>query len=110
MTSTHKAPKKITAILAIIFLLPVAYIFLIWVNVFTQDITPTKKIGEFTQQFPAFLNDYKVIICISAACCLIAMILAAKSFKQPLLSLRIAMWLTVMIASLIFLIDIFQLF
>lgn len=109
MTKTHKAPKKFTAILAIIFLLPALYIFGVWVNVFRQDITQKQKIVEFTEQFPSIINDYKIIMYLSIACCLVAMILASKSFKQRLLSLRIAMWLTVMAASLILLLDIFQL-
>ena len=109
MSSPHKVPKKITAILAIVFLLPAVYIFGLWINVFSKDTTPLQKIGEFTDHFPALLSDYKVIMYISIGCCLTAMILAAKSFKQRLLSLRIAMWLTVMISSLIFFMDIFQL-
>ncbi len=109
MTSTHKVPKKITAILAIVFLLPALYIFGIWIKVFNRDITQAQKISEFTEHFPSFLSEYKMILYISIACCLIAMVLAAKSFKQRLLSLRIAMWLTVMLASLIFFLNIFQL-
>lgn len=109
MTSSHKVPKKITAVLAIIFLLPALYIFGLWAKIFGQDITPAQKIGEFTDHFPSPLNDYKTIMYISITCCLAAMVLAAKSFKQPLLSLRIAMWLTVMIAALIFFLNVFQL-
>jgi len=37
------------------------------------------------------------------------MILAAKSFKQPSVALRITMWLAVIIAALIFFLQIFQL-
>jgi hypothetical protein len=110
MTKTHKAPKKVTAVLAIVFLLPALYIFTVWINVFNNDITPAQKIVEFTEHFPSFIGNYNFIIYFSMACCLAAMTLAAKSFKQPLLYLRIAMWLTVMLASLIFVVDIFQLF
>ncbi|MDB5200183.1 MAG: hypothetical protein JWO92_2146 [Chitinophagaceae bacterium] len=110
MTSTHKVPKKITAILAVAFLLPALYIFGLWMKVFSQDVTPAQKVVEFTDHFPASISDYKIIMYTSMACCLIAMVLAAKSFKQRLLSLRITMWLIVMIASLIFLLDVFQLF
>ena len=109
MTSTHKVPKKITAVLAIVFILPPLYILGIWINVFGHDITPAQKVEEFTGYFPSFISDYKIITFISIACCILAIIFASKSFKQPLLSLRIAMWLIVMIASLIFFLDIFQL-
>ena len=109
MTSTHKVPKKITAILAVVFILPSLYILGIWINVFSRDITQAQKVEEFTGYFPSFINDHKIITFISMACCIIAIIFAAKSFKQKLLSLRIAMWFIVMIASLIFFLDIFQL-
>jgi hypothetical protein len=109
MTSTHKVPKKITAILAIVFILPAVYILGLWINVFGHDITQAQKVEEFTGHFPSFIRDPKLITFISMASCIIAVIFAAKSFKQKLLSLRIAMWLIVMIASLIFFLDIFQL-
>lgn len=109
MSSTHKVPKKITAILAIICLLPAVYIFIIWIKIFNQDITPAQKVSTFTEQFPSFMSDYKTIMYISIAFCVAAMILAARGFKQRLLSLRIAMWLTVMAASLIFFLNVFQL-
>jgi len=109
MSSTHQVPKKITAILAIVFLLPALYIFGLWINIYNQDLTPSQLVSQFTGHFPSFVSSYKVIIYFSIACCLISMVLAAKSFKQRLLSLRIAMWLTVMAASLIFFVDIFQL-
>ena len=109
MTSTHKTPKKITAVVAIVFLLPALYIFGLWINVFRQDLTPAQKITDFTGHFPSFMSDYRMIIYISMACCLAAIVLAAKSFKQHLVSLRVAMLLTVMIASLIFFVNLFQL-
>jgi hypothetical protein len=109
MSSTHKLPKKITAIAAIVFLLPALYIFGVWIRAFGDDATTAQKIERFTAHFPGFIPGYKWIIYISLACCLASMVLAAKSFKQRLLSLRIAMWLTVMAAALIFFVDIFQL-
>lgn len=109
MSSTHKVPKKTMAIVAILFLVPAVLIFILWINVFKQDITTSRKLQEFTDNFPALIRDYNLIMVLSICCCLTAMILAAKSFKQPLLSLRIAMWLTVMLATLIFFFNIFQL-
>ncbi len=84
--------------------------FAIWSNVFNDDLSQEQKISLFTDRFPAFINDYKTIIYISIAFCIASMVLAAKSFKQPIISLRIAMWLTVIIAALIFFLDVFQLF
>jgi hypothetical protein len=109
MSSTHKVPKKITAILAIVFLIPAVYIFSLWTVAFNEDVSQSQRISLFTDHFPRFLNDYKSILCVSLACSLIAMVLAAKSFKQPIIALRIAMWITVIVAALIFFLDIFQL-
>ena len=109
MTSTHKVPKKASELAAIVFVLPAIYIFGVWLRVFGADDTPAQKIENFTSHFPAAVPGYKWIMGFSLFCCLVSMVLAAKSFKQPLLSLRIAMWITVMVASLIFFVDIFQL-
>lgn len=108
MTSTHKVPKKISAFLALIFLLPALYIFIVWVNVFSQDISQIQKISLFTSKF-GFLNDYRSILYVAIACSILAMIFAAKSFKQPIIGLRIAMFVTVIIAALIFFLTVFQL-
>ncbi len=108
MTATHKVPKKITAIFAIIFLLPAVYIFSVFTKAFNQDVSQAQKISSFTNHFGGSLNNYKVLLYIAIACSVIAMVLAAKSFKQPIVALRIAMWLTVIIAALIFFISFFQ--
>lgn len=109
MTSTHKVPKKITAILAILFILPALYIYGVWMTVAGDDIAQEQKIEQFTGHFPSFISDNKILSLISIACCIIAMILAAKSFKQPMIFLRITMWLIVMIAFLLLVLNVFQL-
>ena len=108
MTSTHQVPKKITAILAILFILPPLYIYGVWLNVAGDDMTQPEKLDRFTSHFPSVIGDNKILALISIACCLIAMVLAAKSFKQPIIFLRVAMWLIVMIASLLLFLNIFQ--
>jgi hypothetical protein len=109
MTSTHIVPKKITAVFAVIFLLPALYIFILWLNAFKGDGSDAQKINIFTDNFSGIFKDYKTILLISITCCVISMVLAAKSFKQRLVSLRIAMLLTVIIAALIFFLHFFQL-
>ena len=108
MTSTHKVPKKITAFLALIFLAPALYIFIVWLNAFNQDISQTQKISLFTSHF-VILNDYRSLLYVTVACSIVAMIFAAKSFKQPIIGLRIAMFVTVIVAALIFFLIVFQL-
>lgn len=108
MTSTHKVPKKITAILAIVFILPAVYIYGVWISASGSDITQAEKVEQFTGHFPSLIGDNKILAFISIVCCITAMILAAKSFKQPIIPLRIAMWLVVMIASFLLFLNIFQ--
>ncbi|MDQ6757903.1 MAG: hypothetical protein M3004_13305 [Bacteroidota bacterium] len=110
MTSTHKVPKKITAILAIVFLLPALYIFGIWFKIFNlnSDLNQAEKISAFTAHFPSGLNDIKMITYLSIACCIVAMVLAAKSFKQPIIFLRVSMFITVFVAALILVLDVSQ--
>ena len=107
MTKTHQQHKKTTAILAIVFLLPALYIFGVWLKVFNfnSDLNQAEKIAAFTGYFPKGLNDIKIITYFSMACCIVAMVLAAKSFKHPLVFLRVAMFITVIAAALIFVVD-----
>lgn len=110
MTSTHKLPKKITAVLAIIFLLPALYIFAIWIQVLNANAesSQAEKVSIFKSYFPAFIANGNLITYISMVCCIAAMILASKSFKQPIIFLRIMMFITVIAAALMLLLDIFQ--
>jgi hypothetical protein len=109
MTATHNVPKKITAVLALVFLLPAVYIFAIWLKVYSpQDDSIARKDALFTSYFPGQINDVSILHYISIAFCITAIILAAKSFRQKNLLLRIAMMLTVLVASLIFFLNVFQ--
>jgi len=105
---SHHTPKKFTAILAIIFLIPAIYIFGIWLNVYRDpDASQAEKVSGFLGHFPSGMN-VNMINSVSMGFCLVAVILASISFKQRLLSQRIIMMLTVIVASLIILLDIFQ--
>ena len=109
MTSTHQVPKKISAIFAILFLLPALYIFGVWLKIYRQeDLSIAQKNSLFTNSFPLHINDVKVIHYLCMAFAIVAIILAAKSFRQKKLFLRIIMMLTVLIGALIFFMNIFQ--
>jgi hypothetical protein len=62
----------------------------------------------YLSHFPGWLKDMDVIHGISLVCCVIAIILAARSFKKHLLSIRVLMLLTVLAAIFIILFDIYQ--
>jgi len=109
MTATHNVPKKITAILALIFLIPAVYIFGVWLKAYSPpDESIAQKDALFTSYFPGQINNVNILHYISMAFCITAIILAAKSFRQKNLLLRIAMMLTVFVAALIFFLNVFQ--
>ena len=108
MSSTHSVPKKILAILALISLVPAIYIFGKWLKVYQQsDISVAQQDSLFTDSFPGN-PDVKTVLYIGIGFCLLAIILAAKGFRQRELYLRIAMMVTVIIAAFIFFMSVFQ--
>ncbi|MDQ6762996.1 MAG: hypothetical protein M3015_10275 [Bacteroidota bacterium] len=110
MTTTYHIRSKATAILATIFLLPALVFFIIWLSVGLQGsgLNEEEKLSAYLGYFPGFMHNFKMIHIISVVCCLIAIVLAAKSFRKRLLSVRVLMLLTVLAAFLILLFDIYQ--
>lgn len=108
MTTTHTVPKKITAILSLIALLPAIYIFSMWLKVYPQkDLSAAHQDTLFRDSFPGNL-DVKTLLYICMAFCLLSIFLAAKGFRQRELYLRIVMMITVIIAAFIFFMSVFQ--
>lgn len=108
MTSTHKIPKKIDAILAILFIIPPVYIYIIWITVASDNNSQIQNVKAFTNHFPPIVSSIISLALISISCCILALIFAAKSFKQPLLLLRITSWVVVIIGSFLLFLNIFQ--
>ncbi|MEO6220734.1 MAG: hypothetical protein ABIO81_09930 [Ginsengibacter sp.] len=110
MTKTSHVPSKITAIIAIIFLIPPLVFFILWscIGLHSSGLNAKEKISTYLEYFPGFLQNLNAIHIISISCCLIAIALAARSFKKHLLSMRILMLLTVVAAVFIILFDIYQ--
>lgn len=108
MTSTHKIPKKLDAILAILFIIPPLYIYIIWVTVASDNNSQIQNVKAFTDHFPRFVSDVVTLAIISIICCIVALIFAAKSFKQPILFLRITSWLVVIIGAFLLFLNLFQ--
>jgi len=109
MTATHHTPKKYMAIIALIFLLPALYIFSIWLKVWKGDyLNRPRQVSAFLDHFPGQVQNLNGINYFTLACCLIAIILATKSFKQSHLSLRLITLFTVLGGILILLMTIFQ--
>lgn len=110
MSTKSHVSKKATATLAIIFLLPPLILFIIWSSIGLQysGMDAGDQMDIYLSYFPGWLNNINTIHAISIVCSLIAITLAARSFKQHLLSVRVLMLLTVLAAIFIILFDIYQ--
>ena len=111
MSTNHHVKKKVTATLSIIFLLPALVLFIIWSSIGLRfaDMNEIDQQETFLSYFSGLFKDIHVIDIISIVFCLIAMVLAAKSFQKRLLALRFVMLLTVLVSLFIILFDISQL-
>ena len=110
MSTKSHVPSKITAAIAIIFLLPPLIFFMMWSSLALRfsDLSVSDKTDTFLGYFPGFLRNMNIIHGISITCCIVAIVLASRSFKKHLLSVRVLMLVTVLIAIFIIFFDIFQ--
>ncbi|MEO8961833.1 MAG: hypothetical protein ABI325_08130 [Ginsengibacter sp.] len=110
MSTKSRVPRRLTAALAILFLLPPLVLFIMWSSIGLRysGIDAEEKIDTYLTFFPEWLKNINIIHAISLVCCIIAILLAARSFKKHLLSVRVLMLLTVLAAIFIILFDIYQ--
>ena len=108
MTKTKHTPSILSAIIAIIFLIPGIVLYLLWAGL-GNDLNPAERLAAYLAKFPAFMQNLAVINVISIVCCILAIAFASRSFRKRLLSLRLVMMLTVIAAVLIILFDVYQL-
>ena len=110
MTTKSHVPSKVTAIIALVFLLPALILFIMWSSIGLQgsDLNAEEKISAYLAKFPSLIQNLYTIHIISIVCCLIAIGFAARSFRKHLLSIRILMMLTVLVAMFILLFDVYQ--
>jgi hypothetical protein len=110
MSTKSHVSRKVTAALAIIFLLPPLVMFIMWSSIGLRysGIDADEQIDNYLDYFPAWLKNINIIHAISIVCCIIAIVLAARSFKKRLLSVRVLMLLTVLASIFIILFDIYQ--
>lgn len=112
MSAKTHLSRKITAAMAIIFLLPPLIFFAMWSSIGLRysGLSNEDQMDVYTGYFPRWLRDINAIHTISIVCCLLAIILAARSFKKHLLSVRVLMLIVVLASIFILLFDISQLF
>jgi len=110
MTTTHIVSRRITATLAIVFLLPPLYFFIKWSSIGLRitGISEQEKMSTYRGYFPPWLQDITTIHLIAMVCCIISIILASRSFSKNLLSVRVLMLVTVVAACFILLFNIYQ--
>jgi hypothetical protein len=111
MSTKSHVPGKITAALSVVFLIPPLILFMMYSSVGLRypDMSDSSKMDTYLGYFPKGLQDITIINAISIAFCIIAIILASRSFKKHLLSIRLLMLITVLLAIFLILIDLFQL-
>ncbi|HSN07816.1 MAG TPA: hypothetical protein VLS85_02205 [Hanamia sp.] len=111
MSTNSHVKKKVTAALSIVFLLPALILFIMWTSIGIRfaDMNEVDKQDTFLGYFSGFFKDIHTIDIVSIIFCLIAIILASRSFQKRLLSLRFLMLITVLISIFIILFDISQL-
>ncbi|MBS1737682.1 MAG: hypothetical protein JSS98_13905 [Bacteroidetes bacterium] len=107
-TSSHVS-RRITAGLAILFLLPSLILFIIYstIGLSATNISADDKIDRFTSHFPSWAS-FSGLQVFSIICCVIAISLAARSFKKHLLWVRVMMLMVVIVALFIILFNIYQ--
>lgn len=110
MSTKSHVPRKITAALAILFLLPPLILFIMWSSIGLKysGMGASDQMDTYLSYFPDWLKNINTIHAISIGSCIIAIVLAARSFKKHLLSVRVLMLLTVLAAIFIILFDIYQ--
>jgi hypothetical protein len=110
MSTNSHVSRRWTAAFAIILLLPALILFIIWSSIGLRysGIGEGQQLDTYMSYFPSWLQDMKALHGISIVSCILAIVFAARSFKKRLLSVRVLMLMTVLIAIFILLFDIYQ--
>jgi hypothetical protein len=110
MSTNSHVSRRWTAAFAILLLLPALILFIIWssIGLRSSGIGEGQQLDTYMNYFPSWLQDMKILHGISIVSCILAIVLAARSFKKRLLSVRVLMLMTVLIAIFILLFDIYQ--
>lgn len=110
MSTNSHVSRRFTAVLSIVFFLPALVLFIMWstIGLRFSGIGEAEKMDTYMAYFPGWLQNINLIHAISLICCLLAIILAARSFKKRLLSVRVLMLMVVIASLFIILFDIYQ--
>ncbi len=116
MTTTHshkKHPangtsKKQLGIIGNILIVPPLLLAIKWFGT-SDTLSPEGRVNAFLYGFPESLQHFQIIIVFSLLCCIVSLVLVFKSFNQPAISFRVFDIIAAMLASIIALLNVFQL-
>ena len=100
MAKSRVVSRRVTATLAIVFLIPAMVFFLLWTSVSLKatGISEQVKTAYFMEFFPKWLQDMNLIHIIALSCCVITVLLAARSITKRLLAIRVLMLISILVA------------
>jgi hypothetical protein len=110
MTKSHLVSRRVTATLAIVFLVPALVLFLLWssISMKVTGISEQDKLTYFMQYFPGWFQNMVLIHIIALSCSAVSILFAVRSFSKHLLSIRVLMLITVLVALFIIIFNLSQ--
>lgn len=116
MTTTHShknhpvygTSKKQLGIIGNILIVPPLLLAIKWFGT-SETLSPEGRVNAFLYGFPKALQHFHLIIVFSLICCIGSLILVFKSFNQPAVSYRVFDIIAAMLATVIGLLNVFQL-
>jgi hypothetical protein len=109
--SHRKNSKKLTGIIAILFLIPPLLLFVGYAltGIGGGYMSPVEKQETLLEHLPSWSQNYSVLVIVSIIFCFISLILASGSYKKKSLSSRIKMLVVILLSIFFILFDISQL-
>lgn len=109
--STHpKLTSRSSATLAVLFFLPPLILFIAWsfMGLGHGTMSEAQRVQTFLGYFPDWMNSMAGIHIIALVLCIVAMVLASRSFKKRVLSIRVTMLIVVICAIFLIIFNIYQ--
>ena len=111
MSTKSHVSNRFTALLAMVFFFPAIIIFALWstIGLRFSGLSRPEQIDYFLDYFPGWLQSMTALHILSMVLCVIAISLAARSFRKKLLWVRVTMLMIVFVSIFLILFDIYQL-
>lgn len=111
MTKKSHVSQKKNALIAGVFLLIPLILFLLWLFAVNGlgDVNESQLLDHYSDYFPAWIKNVKVVFIISIIFSLLAVVYSSKNFRKESLSLRLSMLFVCLAGIFIFLFNIYHL-